>query len=202
MLKTFLDAAIPEPVACCMVRLRPFSLGHYFLLKKFCPAYLDNDKHDLVDLIASCLICSQMYQQTIDDFSGVGSDVGARLKEWGKKLAENKDFNFAISSNLFQLYLSRGFNFPVVKSEAKDGLSLTSPDLWPVITLSACMSKLGQSFTEAINQPLSLSRWLVASYATTEGSVEIVDIEQLRKDQESANKFVEELKAKGAQFAG
>ncbi len=198
MIKTFLEAAIPEPVACCLIRLEPFSLGHYLLLKKFCPSYLDGDNHDIGDLITSCLICSQTYQKTIEDFSGVGSDVGAKLKEWGERIEQDKTFNFVVSSNLFKRYIARGLSFPVVSSEASSD-SKTDPSLWPMLTLVGCMSKLGQSRDEVFDQPLPLSRWLVAGFGTLEGAVTIVDPISLDERQKEADEFDAKFRAKGGE---
>lgn len=198
MLSKFLDAAIPEPVACCLLRLRPFSLGHYMLLKKFCPVYLENKNRDLADLLLSCLICSQKYQESVDMFSGGWQEVDSFLKKWGKKVAKSKGFEFTRSSALFDRYISRGFILPDVKSEARGAdNNETDPSLWPLITLSVCMGKLHQSKDEVLNQPLSLSRWLVAGYATTQGNVSIINGDELAAQIADADKFDAEFKAKG-----
>ncbi len=197
MLETFLKAAIPEPVACCGVRLLPFSLGRLFALKRFCPAYLEGEKREFAALLTSCLICSQTYQQTIDTFSGRVDDADKYLKAWVKKLGKNKQFNFLKSSALFDKYIAEAMSpFPVVKAKAQEGFSSSDASLWPFIALMGCM-KSGQTMTEAFEQPIALSRWIVAGYGTIEGGVEIIDGDQLKKDMQRAAEFEAELKRKG-----
>ena len=55
------------------------------------------------------------------------------------------------------------------------------------------MADLGQSFDEAINQPLALSRWLVASNGERKGELEITEFETVADLQKEADAIAQEV---------
>lgn len=49
----------------------------------------------------------------------------------------------------------------------------------------------------SLNQPVGLSRWLVAGFCESEGIGQLVDSKALQEDIKAANEFAEKLRQEG-----
>jgi len=58
-------ASVPDPVTVLGIRLQPFSLGHYLLLKRFGSCFVASEQVELSisDLLFGIMICSMTYNQ-------------------------------------------------------------------------------------------------------------------------------------------
>jgi hypothetical protein len=196
MLDKFLTAAIPEPVVCMGIRLRPYSLGASLLLTRFGSPFISGGQFNIDDLTLAVILCSQTWAENLNFISGRDSTAEKSLKKWREKLP--KDFNFIFSSNLFSKYLIAASGrdaLPIVECDSKDAHSSEAPvELnWMVV----CMT-LGQSLETILDQPYGLTRWLAAGYGESQGLLRIVNPipertpEQLEKDALVFKKIMEE----------
>lgn len=142
-------AAIPEPFQILGLRLKPFCLGHYFLMARFNVAFVSDETVEATidDLVLGVLICSMTYEQFVsflesDNFQG-------EVTEWGRKTGV--DFDLAAKVGLFNEYMARAFKQPMVIFE---GQPSESGAHWSQVIKVSLLS-MGYSHSEAMNLPLS-----------------------------------------------
>lgn len=214
MLDRFIQAALPEPVTCLGVRLKPFSLGHWLWLHRVKSPYVTYAPARLDNLILAVIICCQRYEDNQLCFSGRDRSVESAVKQFtknilgawyrrpivfkGKKLCgpllEPPPFNFLVTSALFAKYISDAFHLPTLASKGGDDNPTEAP--WELITLTTCL-RLQNSANEVLNQPIGFSRWLVAGFCETEGTGQLKDPKRVLDDLHAANEFADKLRAEG-----
>lgn len=211
ILADFLKAAVPDPVTCLGIRLRPLSLGALLLLYRFENAFimrpskpgqwLNLAEYPLGDLLQGILVCSQEFDQaqaTLAD-PGLKKDMAA----WGRQLegpiwtrhtrAGKIRFQTRLrrASEIFAAFIHRGRQYPCTKAEVGPEKEIGSP--WPLLTLTALMGELNQDLTTAINQPLALSRWLVAGNGERQALLEVVERSEVASMQADADAIAREV---------
>lgn len=208
-----LRAAVPNPVTCLGLRLRPLSLGSLLLLYRFENAFairipvrnsdaqltpLELATIPLGDLLQAVIACSLPFQEAQDALAA--PDLAADMKLWGRKLRGRwprrlslKQYAAGIeqAKASFATYFKAGLAYPYTRFECTPRNPVGSP--WPMLTLTALMDDLHQDFHTAVNQPLALSRWLVASNAERKGLVEIVEREEVLNLQAEADAIAKEV---------
>ena len=165
---------IPEPVRILGLSLRPFSLGHYFLLKRWECSFVAEEKSTASreDLILGVLICSM-------DFEGFQEfmrrkDLESQIRLWGRKVGL---FDFKEKSGLFEDYLKKGTEQPAYWIEDDNGDSAGGH--WSQALLLTLLS-LGFSRAEALNMPLTQAFADFYKHAESMGSVQLMTAEEER----------------------
>lgn len=194
MESSFCISAVPEPVTCCGLPLKPFALGHYILLARFENAYLGLSNLELGDLLLGSFICSFSFNDAKDALADPG--LNKFLERWGRKITTRKLFqpvtwDFSRASKLFVDYIDNAcstIHLPAQYSEHQ-GTSLDTP--WVAQQLSYAISRLNLGLDEALNMPLGLLRWLIAVDREREGNGSIVlkDRNEIAKRQKDADLF-------------
>lgn len=185
-------AMLPEPFTVLGCRLKPFCLGHYFLMNRFDCAFASdgiNNTCGIVDLLLAVTICSR----TSDEFIAFVSDdkaFNAYMKKWSKhiqrSIVQNK-LNFMESVLLFQKYMRDGVRLPAIDNENNDSNTKVSGAHWSQSVLSVLMSEYGCSEKEALNMPLSKALSDYCKFLEKNGSItftsdeDLADIEAQRK---------------------
>src|SRR4051794_3578091 len=108
----YVNATIPDPYTILGLRLRPFSLGHYFLFRRFnCAFGSDNPegKGGIDDLLLALCICSRTYDEFLE-FIQDGSQFQKWTARWGKavvkQIKRERDFNMFEKFLLFKRYMN------------------------------------------------------------------------------------------------
>jgi len=196
MLGKFLTAAIPEPVICMSIRLRPYSLGASLLLTRFSSPFITGGAIAIDDLTLAVILCSQTWVENLNFISGKDATAEFALKKWRGKLP--KDFNFVLASNLFTKYLSAATGkdaMPMIECDEKDMHTSKAP---PELNWIVVCQILNQGLHEILDQPYGLTRWLVAGYGESQGLLRIVHpipertLEQQEKDKALFKQMMEE----------
>ena len=213
-------ASKPDTHIVLGVRLKPFCVGHWMTLCANDAAFFSNHTPQLSDLIFSVLVCSESYEgfnATIDsgDFGKSirrwayrlsGGFVGVWKRRWkritGRPLdvAEICGFNYQDELAKFQSYLDEmgatphvvnKWARPVTKHIGESSpANYESPEM--VLIVNFLTSEMGFSESAALNMPLPLARWKIATHAERKGSVRIVNVDEEKIEQERANKFAED----------
>jgi hypothetical protein len=191
-------AAIPEPFQILGLRLKPFCLGHFLLLRRFECGFVSEASAVATreDLLLGILVCSMSYEEFLDFLQE--DNFLEQLRDWGKKAGL---FDLKEKALLFQRYLTEGTEKPGVWFE-EDGEE--SAAHWSQAVFNTLAGQLNASRSEALNMPLTQAFMDFYKHAEglgvisfmTEEEMELVESEekltQRRRDAESAKGEEEE----------
>jgi hypothetical protein len=167
-------SAIPEPFQILGLRLKPFCLGHYFLMRRFDCAFVSEESADatIEDLVFGVLICSMTYEDFLQFISG--ENFLTEIKSWGAKC--KLDFSFTEKVKLFNEYLGKAFKQPAVVFEGDES---NSGAHWSQTVKCALISHCGYNESQAMNLPLSQAFHDFYKNAESNGVLRIVDDEEV-----------------------
>lgn len=185
-LNNYCKASIPEPYTILGVRLRPFSLGSYFLMQRFDVAFISDDKDrtgSIPDLLLAICICSRTY----DDFLAFIAETktfNRWCKDWGKQvrklMKKDKNFNILYKFMDFEKYMKEGVVIPkYFEGDNSDENAQTSGAHWTQSVLLVLTSELGYSYNEAIDMPVSKALADYFKWSENNGMVTLMNDEEL-----------------------
>lgn len=182
MSASYFQAAIPEPFRILGLRLRPFSLGHYLLLRRFDNAFVSETSTTATReaVIFAVLVCSMKYEEFLEFIEK--PNFLKDVQKWGKKVGI---FDLKQKAALLQDYISRGSEEPkFVDTSENTGAPSTAH--WSQGLIIALTSQCGYARTEVLNMSLSqaLADWM--RYAEAQGMVSIVSDEQIEQGKKNA----------------
>ncbi len=186
----WLEASIPEPVTVLAVPLRPFSLGHYLLMKRLGCPYADDDlkrvrsmeelEQATADLMFAISICAHTYE----DFQEFLSDPVSYerwLEEWQLYIEEMRKaplFNMFEQFATFDKYLRDAMKVPgfwnLEESESSGGGALH----WSQTLLQVLLG-MGFEEKEVYNMPLGKAFYLYCQELAKNGVIEFMSEEDL-----------------------
>lgn len=167
------------------LKLRPFCLGHYFLMEKYKCAFIGEVGGEVgfSDLLIALLICSRTYEEflefeTLEDNSWLDRtsvwkwlckrfsfltyrplSLKQWCKKWGQqigKAAKRREINLIKEFKAFPLYMNEGIEEPAHDIEQDgDGNRAESGTHWTQNLLYVLTKELGYSQSEALNLPIS-----------------------------------------------
>jgi hypothetical protein len=174
----YASAAIPEPVTILGLRLKPFSLGHYFKLKRFgCAFVADGDATaDVSDLLLGVLVChmSSDVDPGRDEFLKFIQEKGFddEAFRWVKKVSKGCDIKQAMIE--FAAYIEKGSAPPAYwETERSEDASESGAHISHVI-YDCLISSLGYSPNEALNIPFSRAMFDYFRHAEAQGLIEFM----------------------------
>jgi hypothetical protein len=170
------QAAIPEPVQILGLRLKPFCLGHYFLLTRFDVAFVADESREatLQDLILGVLICSMTYEGFLAFLEL--PDYREQVQQWGAKMGI--DFELGEKVRIFNEYLAEASRQPVIVYECD---TTTSGAHWALVVKATLTSACGYTVGEAMNLPLRQAFLDFYRDAERNGVISIADEELARQ---------------------
>lgn len=184
-LDNYVRAAIPDPYTILGVRLKPFCLGHYFLMQRFDCAFATDAKETeggILDLLLGVAICSRSYEEFLD-FIADDDAFNTWMKKWSayitKEIKHNRKFNFLHKMIMFQEYMKNGVIIPQFFEEEEAQDAKTSGAHWTQSVLLVMTSELGYTHTEALNAPLSKVLADYFKFAEKSGMVSLMSDEEL-----------------------
>jgi hypothetical protein len=150
MSAAYFRAAIPEPFRILGLKLKPFSLGHYFNLKRFDSAFVAEEQREATreELIFAVLVCSMGHEEFIEFIEKPGAF--RTITKWGRKCGI---FDLPSKLELFKTYLSEGTKQPQFWIEEDDGNQ--SGSHWSQAVLSVLMGQGGYTRKEVLSAPLA-----------------------------------------------
>ena len=169
----YFTATMPEPWQILGLRLRPFSLGHYKLLRRSDCAFVGEGERGatLEDLVFGVLACSM----TPAEFTAFidAPDYIAKVEEWGDKI---RLFDLVEKSKLFKEYIEANSVMPKYWEEKECGESGAH---WAQ-SLEVCLrSKLNWTAQEIDEQPLSKAFHDYFKHAESEGAIKLMTPEEI-----------------------
>lgn len=186
----YVKSAIPEPYTILGVRLRPFSLGSYFLMERFDVGFIDEDVDrvgGIPDLLLAIAICSRTYEEFLE-FIDNEKEFNKWTKTWGKQVNKqaktDKNFNLLYKFMDFEKYMKDGVRVPKYFEGDADGDGKSSGAHWTQCLLLTLTSELGYTQTEALNMPVSKALADYFKWAETKGMVSLMDDDELEMVEE------------------
>lgn len=173
----FGKAIVPEPYTVLGIKLRPFSLGHLFLMRRFGCGFAedgDNVSVGIGDLILGVAICSRSYEEFLADLDS--GELEKFVAEWGKEVQKqiesDEHFNPVRRFALFHQYMKEGAQMPkfFIERDTKGESGLH----WSHQILSILISECGYSRTEALNAPLTQCLNDFCAYAERQGTITLM----------------------------
>ena len=169
----YFTATLPEPWQILGLRLRPFSLGHYKLLRRFDCAFVSDTERNatLADLTLGVLCCSK----TPRDFLAFIElpTFADDCKEWGKSIGV---FDVPAKAKMFFDYIEAHSVVPKYWEEEKTGVSGAH---WAQCLEVTLRGKLGWTGAEIDSEPLSKAFADYFKHAENEGSIKLMTPEEI-----------------------
>jgi len=169
----YFTATMPEPWQILGLRLRPFSLSHYKLLRRFECAFVSELECTPTrdDLILGVLCCSMKPAEFADFIESDGRDES--IHEWGAKIGV---FDLNEKAVLFKEYIEAQSIVPKFWEERSGG---SSGAHWAQCVEVILRSKLGWTQHDLDTQPLSKAFADYFKYAENEGAIKLMTPEEI-----------------------
>ncbi len=184
-LRNYTWAIIPEPYEIMGVKLRPFSLGHYFLMSRFGCGFASDDENTMggiPDLLLGITICSRTYEDFLE-FINDEKAFTKWMKKWGKavrkKLKKDKNYDMIYTFMAFKDYMKNGIVIPKYFEGEHADKGTPSGAHWTQSIFLVAVSELGYSHSEALNSPLSKVLSDYFKWAEANGSIHLMDDDEL-----------------------
>lgn len=167
-------AAIPEPYQILGLKLKPFSIGHYRILRRFDCAFVADEETFPTrdDLILAVLVCSM----DADDFLRFMEqpDFLKQVKAWGKKVG-------LFDMNEKCVMLAKYIAAHSVMPKFWDGdQSRPSAGDWTQAVALCLTSQLGYTHEQAMRLPLSQAFHDYFKHAESNGAVRLMTPEEVQ----------------------
>lgn len=182
--RDFEQALIPPAVRIAGRNLRPFSLGHAMILRRFDSPFMRGRRPRAGDLAFALDICSKTFEQGIEA-------LHSRRSKWRWKwLGYRCLFREDDKMLAFIGYLTNGMRYPKCWENA-DGKAKKSPPLQIARIIN--MGQIGKSESQTMNCPYHLAMWDTVTWLELTDKVDPID------DQD--DEFIQRVKRMRAQYA-
>jgi len=196
----YASACYPGHTTILGLTLKPFSLGHYILMKRFGCAYAaeGESKLDFGDFLLGLIICSKTYEENVEFWNappvafwsleniksfGVAWYMSKRagrvfwdVYSWGKQLKrlikKDKRFNIFASIERFNKYITDGQKLPLFFE--LDSKSAPSNAHWSTSLKITMMGEIGYTESQVYNTPLVQLFAEYCKYAESQGAIELM----------------------------
>jgi len=182
----FYQAAVPDEWQILGEKLRPFSLGHFILLKRHQSAFINGDIPTVLDLLVSIMICARTWEEGRAFVESEAFRPETRRLEKSLKKCDNTTKRMIY----FREYIEEGMTGPKVWEKEDNPQHQFGSPFAQVIKV-ALMSKMGLSEPETLDRPLSLCLWDMATLSELQGLVKVYS-----EGDEEAKHQAEELQRK------
>lgn len=189
------QAMWPEPFTILKRRLRPFSFGHYIILKRFNVCYANDDEKPLTieDLVFSVYVCSHSYKECETLFySGKWFD---EVYEWSKEFSTEPSLEQAADE--FRRYLDHHTIYPLFKNLNNDrSTSKSNGEIYEKI-ISTVASKQNYKRDDVLELNYARVMYEYLSYMEQQGAISFYskqDFINLEKFKASMMTIVEQEK--------
>ena len=169
----YFTATMPEPWQILGLRLQPFPLGHYKLLKRHGCAFVSDTEQSATraDLLLGVLCCSmpvEEFEQFIEQ-----PDFQEQIKSWGNTIGL---FDLNSRAEMFKQYIEQQSQVPKYWEEKEGGVSGAHWAHCLEVTLRA---ELGWTAQDLNTQPLSKAFADYFKHAENQGMVKLMTPEEI-----------------------
>lgn len=185
--RDFLQAIAPDTTWCLGLRLHPFSLGDKLILSRLESPFLSYSHGiDYNHLREAALVCACPYEEALIKISSPTLPLQIRLWHWRLTWCGLRSVNFRRAVSVMWEHIEKGLNRPALipTGQIQDGAPMSSPRDAVLITH---LMERGQSLSQILNQPLSLSEWLYGTFAEKTGGARISTADELAELQAGAD---------------
>jgi hypothetical protein len=188
----FDTALLPVIWTICGVQLKPFSLGHFIILRQLKSPMINEVAEDvsledgLYWFFNALLVCALSYEDNLELLANE-----ARFKEVYQQFCDNliknieaeKNWNIFSKLHMFKEYMSYYMEMPVFDEEGKPSEKAPSGIDWTQ-NIFVTFKKLGYSETEILNMNFRKLFYEWTSHAESEGAIRVwnkVNLDQLAR---------------------
>ncbi len=160
-LDNYVQSLIPSPYTILGVQLRPFCLGHFFLMKRFeCGFSSENPETvgGIPDLILALAICSRRFEEFVELITEKPKELLEWVGYWGEQVKpaiKDGSINMFEKLAMFKHYMRDSVSVPLFAENNDDSDAPLSGAHWTQSCLHILVSECGYNQTEALNIPLS-----------------------------------------------
>lgn len=183
-LDTYVQSLLPDQYVILGVRLKPFCLGHIFLMRRFECKFSSDDPDTMGgidDLLLAISICSRSYEGFLE-FIDDTKEFAKWSKKWGKwivkEIKRNKQYNVIDQSHLFKEYMKTGIVIPKYWEQNTDN-SIKSGAHWTQSIFNVLVGHLGYTQSEALNVSVAKAFNDYYKYLETMGVVNLMRDDEL-----------------------
>lgn len=158
----FHKAVDPDPYDCLGLTLQPLTIGHWFLLQKFCPAAVDEFSTE-GSLGLAVIICCKPYAKSVKNLNRKASLIlFALVLGW-----VNRKKDMEVERKKFSDYIAASFQFPMMESRGDSSPPPNAPLVWKLYCI--LMGQLNHSKSEALNTTINEAACLAQVHAENSG---------------------------------
>jgi hypothetical protein len=175
-LEHYIEALIPKQFVVLGVKLLPYCLGHFFLMKKYKCGFAEEDENvfgDFIDILSAVAICSRTYEegllycQELDDYGNGKLSTKPESVKWNEQWAKQirkalkkygKEYNIFEEVSKIKSYMRHGIVVPKFYNNTQNN-NTPSGAHWTTNVLNTLVSECNYNQSEAMN--VSLARGLV-----------------------------------------
>lgn len=183
-LDSYVRASVPDVYRVLGLQLKPFCLGHLFLMHRFDCAFASEEGTDagISDFLLGLAICSRSYEEFIE-FIRDEKAFEAWTSSWGKQVSKairrDKRFDVIEKMGLFQNYMKDSIRIPKYFEGDNSSETQVSGAHWTQSVLLVLTSELGFTQSEALNMPLSKALADYFKWAEKNGLVTLMSDDEL-----------------------
>jgi hypothetical protein len=173
-------AAIPEPFQILGLKLRPFTLDHYDILRRFDCAFVQEEAGEASrgDLLLGVLICSMEPEEFLESIES--KTFERRVIAWGKKAGL---FDFKEKAELFQKYLKSGWKEPL-HINLKGGNATGD---WSQNVRITLMARMNYTLEDFASIPMSKALADYYKLAESDGVIQLLSEKDMAEAQANAD---------------
>lgn len=165
--KAFMQATAPGRYICLGLDLRPFTVGHMFLLRECGSAYISSDSADVSDLVLSVFVCSEPHEKARRN---VGAWWFPMFLMFWKLFCSRYDLEAEFTK--FHSYLIESNAVPEVWTpQGGDGHECGSPIEWRLASM--LMADFGMTWAQALDTPVARANCLWAAQGDRTGRLKL-----------------------------
>lgn len=183
-------AAFPEPYTILGVKLKPFSLGHFQILRRLKSPFVDDETKTASsgDLILGVIICSRTYadaEALILDLEQLETLAQAMASETGEASIDASDSRdsdeWVIKKiQLFNEYITKGSAMPgYFENPIDGGVPMNMRQHWSQNVYLSLISDCGYTREEAMNAPLSKAFFDHLAFLEKQGAIQIMSQQEI-----------------------
>lgn len=199
------EAAYPDPFTILGLRLKPFSLGHYFILRRLNCAFVSDAETvaDKSDLLLATVVCSMSPEEFLQFLDQKPGGITASLSElkragmraawgalwrrsfwqeiaaWARRVGE---FNFQEKAELLRAYIEVQTEQPAYWIEKEDDHGAGGH--WSHCLMHALISQCGYTLEQALSAPISQCLQDYFKRAEATGAVRLLTPEEMKEAQD------------------
>jgi hypothetical protein len=204
--------AIPEPIFCLGLQLKPLTVGHLLLLNRLESAFVCEHKPDadpFQELALGVAVCAQSYADGVAMLHDPKTPMAMAL--WAQRLTRTRFIDrllrrhpriidIAAECDTFREYMRSNTKVPHYTYNPKDSVEIACPSVQQV---RACLQRaFGLSDDAILNRSWQQCLWDFVTLKALDNQIQMTDPEAITSALEVGKRIAEALAKKGVQVNG